>query len=115
MSKKVTDVDILMQTYLEELDLPFKREYKFHPHRKWRFDYALPYEMTGYRRSLAIEIEGGIWLPKGRHTTGRGYQADLEKYREAALFHWDVLRFSTWDVKRGVPKVDIQRWKIACG
>ena len=60
-------------------------EFKFHPTRKWRFDYAFP------EHKIAIEIEGGIWI-HGRHTRGRGYEKDLEKYAEALTLGWRVLR-----------------------
>lgn len=60
-------------------------EFRFHPTRKWKADFAhLP------SRTL-IEIEGGIWIC-GRHTTPRGFAADAEKYLEAALGGWRVVR-----------------------
>lgn len=60
-------------------------EYRFHPVRKWRFDYAVPALM------IALEVEGGVWTG-GRHTRGAGYLGDVEKYNEAALLGWLVLR-----------------------
>ena len=64
-----------------------EREYRFHPTRRWRFDFAWPDVM------LAVEVEGGTWS-QGRHTRGSGYAADCEKYNEAALLGWRVLRFT---------------------
>lgn len=61
------------------------QEYKFNPDRKWRFDFAWP------AQRVALEVEGGIWM-KGRHVRARGYEADCEKYNEAALSGWTVLR-----------------------
>ena len=60
-------------------------EYKFHPDRRWRFDFAHPETRT------AIEIEGGIWSG-GRHTRGMGYVKDSEKYNAATLAGWRVFR-----------------------
>ncbi len=60
-------------------------EYKFHPARKWRFDYAFPDIL------VALEVEGGVWTG-GRHTRGKGFMGDIEKYNEAALLGWKVLR-----------------------
>lgn len=51
-------------------------EYKFHPTRKWRFDYF-------HKSGVAIELEGGIYTG-GRHTRGAGFLKDMEKYNEAA-------------------------------
>lgn len=71
---------------LEEKNLPLPiTEYKFHPARKWRFDYAFP------EFKVALELEGGVWI-QGRHTRPTGYKKDMEKYSEAALLGWKVLR-----------------------
>lgn len=71
-----------------------EREYRFAPPRRWRFDYAWP----GLR--LALEVEGGTWS-RGRHTRGRGYANDCEKYNAAALAGWRVLRVTTDMVRDG--------------
>ncbi len=62
-------------------------EHKFHPKRKWRFDFAHKPTLT------AIEIEGGIYQ-RGRHTRPLGFTADCEKYNEAAYLGWRVFRLS---------------------
>lgn len=61
------------------------KEYRFHPTRRWRFDYALPEHL------IALEVEGGIWT-KGRHIRPQGFLGDMEKYNAAALLGWRVLR-----------------------
>lgn len=73
----------------------WEREYKFHHKRKWRFDFALPEKM------LAVEIEGGAWI-NGRHNRASGYIADLEKYNQAAILGWCVLKYTTEQIKAGV-------------
>lgn len=73
-----------------------KPEYRFHPTRKWRFDYAWPF-VNGKEAKIALEIEGGIWSG-GRHTRGRGYIDDMEKYNEAARLGWRVFRFQPKDL-----------------
>ncbi len=60
-------------------------EYRFHPSRRWRADYAHEESRT------LIELEGGVWVG-GRHTRGQGFVADAEKYFEAALDGWRVVR-----------------------
>lgn len=62
-------------------------EYRFYKQRRWRFDFAIP------SKKIAIEIEGGVWT-NGRHTRGRGYIGDMEKYNFAVLLGWRVLRFT---------------------
>jgi len=51
-------------------------------------------------RKLAVEIEGGVWV-RGRHTRGSGFVKDCEKYNEAALLGWTVLRLPGSLVKEG--------------
>lgn len=70
------------------------REFKFHPTRKWRADFAIPSKM------ILIEIEGGVWM-QGRHQTGKGFSADCEKYSHAALLGYRVFRFTPDMVKTG--------------
>ncbi len=71
-----------------------EREYRFHPKRKWRVDFAWPEAM------LALEVEGGSWNG-GRHTRGKGFIADCEKYNEAALMGWRVLRVTGQHIADG--------------
>lgn len=70
-------------------------EFRFHPTRKWRFDYAWPLHM------LALEVDGGVWT-QGRHTRGAGAIADMEKLSEAAILGWRVLYVVPDDLKNGV-------------
>lgn len=61
------------------------QEYRFHSVRRWRFDHCWP------AKRLAVEVEGGIWT-NGRHSRGKGFMSDCEKYSRAALDGWCVLR-----------------------
>ena len=72
----------------------FCREYRFHPKRKWRFDFADP------SRRIACELMGATWAA-GRHTRGSGYLADCEKANEAICYGWRVLRATTEQVEDG--------------
>jgi len=83
-----------MLKILEKLYPGVVPEFRFHPERRWRFDYAWPDKM------IALEIEGGTWTG-GRHTRGKGYESDCEKYSEAAILGWKVIRATTGMVKDG--------------
>lgn len=78
---------LLHHIKVKKLEMPVP-EYRFHETRKWRFDFAYP------ERQIAIEVEGGTWA-NGRHTRGKGYEQDCEKYNTAALRGWTVLRFTS--------------------
>ena len=71
-------------------------EWRFHPTRRWRFDWAFPDE----KHKLAIEVDGGIFVA-GRHTRGAGVLKDMEKLNAAAILGWRVLRFTPQQVKTG--------------
>ena len=71
-------------------------EYRFHPVRKWRFDFSFP------DKKLAVEFEGGIWgASAGRHNRGSGFLKDCEKYNEAAILGWRIIRITDLHVRNG--------------
>jgi very-short-patch-repair endonuclease len=91
--QSLTDVCLFSQ--LDAADLPHpEREVRFHPTRRWRFDYAWD------AAKVAVEVEGGVW-GGGRHVRGRGYLDDCQKYNEAQLLGWLVLRFSPEQIQDG--------------
>ena len=65
-----------------------EREYRFHPTRRWRFDFADP------ETKVAVEIDGGAFIG-GRHTRGVGFVKDQEKLNTATSMGWRVFRYST--------------------
>lgn len=73
---------------------PPTREHRFYAARRWRFDFAWPSQM------LALEVDGGAWV-SGRHTRGRGFEADCEKMSHAAIHGWTVLRVTGTMVRDG--------------
>jgi hypothetical protein len=76
-----------------DLGVECVKEYKFHPERRWRFDYAIP----AYK--IALEVEGGVWT-QGRHTRPQGFLGDIEKYNTATLMGWRVFRTTPTDLYR---------------
>lgn len=83
-------------------------EYRFHPKRKWQFDFAWP------EFRLAVEVEGGVWT-SGRHSRGAGFVADCEKYNEALLAGWRVIRVTGTHIENGAAVDWIRRALIDQG
>jgi hypothetical protein len=118
MSEK-SDGEKLVEEWLEDHRIPFVTQYRFHPVRKWTFDFAIggaPVMVRGRkmftpgdasRIKLAIEVEGGQFT--GGHKRGPAADSDCEKFNEATLLGWRVLRFTSNQVKRGVSGRVIQR------
>jgi very-short-patch-repair endonuclease len=91
----------LFLAHWERNELPkLTPEYRFHPTRKWRFDYALPDLM------IAIEIDGGT-RQQGRHNRADGYAKDAEKINTAQGMGWIVFRFSDVMLKEGRDAMDV--------
>lgn len=88
MAKRVSILEMRVINILEHHRFPDAvREHRFHPIRMWRFDFAWP------DRKVAVEIEGGVFV-RGRHSTGIGFTADTEKYNQAVILGWKVLRYT---------------------
>jgi len=67
-------------------------EFKFHPVRRWRFDYAIP------EIKLAVEYQGhagfvGKFGASG-HSSIKGITNDCEKFNQAVGLGWRVLAFT---------------------
>lgn len=76
-------------------DLPDpEEEFRFHPTRRWRWDYCWP------ERMLAVEVDGGLFI-QGRHSQGAGRERDLEKHAEGIAMGWRVLVVSPRMVNDG--------------
>ena len=69
-------------------------EYRFAPPRRWRFDLAWPAQM------IAFEFEGGVWTGGG-HVRGKVYTSNCEKYNEACLREWLLIRATADQVASG--------------
>jgi very-short-patch-repair endonuclease len=88
---------------IEHAGLPApEREFRFHPIRRWRFDYAF------LGPKLAVEIEGGTWQG-GRHSRGAGYEADAEKQNTALGMGWRLVRYTPGMLKDGEAVVELIR------
>lgn len=70
------------------------REYRFHPTRRWRFDFAFVDD------KVSVEVDGGVWI-QGRHTRPSGFIEDMHKMNEAAILGWTVIRVTGDMIRKG--------------
>jgi very-short-patch-repair endonuclease len=87
MSKGAMNIKLLLMSE----KIKFEEEYRFHPIRKFRFDFAVITKGV----KVAIEYEGVFGGAKSRHTSVIGYSADCEKYNLATTMGWKVLRYTS--------------------
>lgn len=86
--------EMLYQIKVAGLPAPV-REYRFDAVKKYRFDFAY------LDRMLAVEVEGGTWVPNTGHTSGVGYRENVRKYNLAVMQGWRILRFTSDMVTSG--------------
>jgi very-short-patch-repair endonuclease len=94
-----TYIHYTLFTYCQRMGFKLEQEYRFHDSRKWRADWAIPAKM------LIIEFEGGLYARgKGGHTSITGIERDIEKYNEATVIGWSVIRLTAKNYK-SLPKI----------
>ena len=97
---QITDIfTVICKT---DLKVECVKEYKFHPKRRWRFDYAIP------DHKIALEVEGGVWTG-GRHIRAQGFLGDMEKYNTATLMGWRVFRTTPDDLLKMVTLIMVKQ------
>lgn len=69
-------------------------EFKFHPTRKWRFDWCWP------EQKLALEVQGGLFV-NGRHSRGAALLKEHEKLNAAAALGYRVLFVTPGQIANG--------------
>jgi hypothetical protein len=118
------EIPIELQMMAAKLPTPLK-EYPFAQQigRKWAADYAWPewmilFEVEGgafgnavhegrgawtRRKGERVEIEEGTMIRVGGgHNRGAGMQADCEKYSQASILGWIVVRATTTMIRDGI-------------
>jgi hypothetical protein len=68
-------------------------EFKFHATRKWRIDWFF----ESGEKKVALEVEGGVWIG-GRHTRGKGFIGDMEKYNALTVQGIALIRIQPKDL-----------------
>lgn len=114
----------LMAWILTDMKIEYEYDKIFHDIKGWKFDFVIDRS-----KKIAVEVEGGtfsgivvcnhchqkvfvvtktgkkVYIRRaGRHNSGKGYEEDAKKYREAAILGWKVLRFTTDEVTKN-PKM----------
>ena len=75
----------IVLAYFQQMGIPTPElEARFHPQRKWRWDFSWPSE------KLALEVQGGIWIAGG-HNRGAKMCKEHEKRNAAAVLGWRIL------------------------
>ncbi|MBO9657522.1 MAG: hypothetical protein J7527_01730 [Chitinophagaceae bacterium] len=94
-SKEKIWLDLNLRVWGLERGLAMVTEHRFHPERKWRFDWCFPDSDV----MIAVEYEGIFGKGKSRHTTVNGYTGDTEKYNSASALGWKVFRVTAKNYK----------------
>lgn len=94
--------------HLSVMQLRPEQQFRFHPERKWRLDFAFPDVRVG------VEIDGGIFAAEnreeaGKHARGAGRCADMEKRNAAVELGWLILNYGPPHVRSGEAAIQIER------
>lgn len=105
-----SNAELTLAVQLEWAGIPFEREYRFAPPRRWRADFLIsnthvsldshgdPVHIEDDR--ILVEIDGGAFVG-GRHSRGTGVESDAEKQSAAAILGYRVIRATPAQVDDG--------------
>lgn len=73
-SKKRSAIEDVFATQLHKAGVTdFRRNARFIPGRRFEADFYFP------KLRLVVEVDGGLWMPRGGHTSGSGAKRDRER------------------------------------
>jgi hypothetical protein len=90
---------------LKHNGISFVREIRFHPIRKWRFDFAFP----RMEPDIVLDVQGGLGTKTGYHSSEKGYANDAAKSFEAQMLGLMVLHVTNDMIKNGTALKMVQR------
>jgi hypothetical protein len=93
-SKRPSPLEEAFAAQLTATGIEFQREYRALPSRLFRWDFFVP-------DNLLIEINGGLWMPRGGHNSGAGLMRDYEKQNLAVIAGFRQLSLAPNHVKSG--------------
>ena len=88
----MSNAELLLATQLEQAGIPFSREVLIVEGRRFRADFVT--------LDIVIEVEGGTWV-EGRHSRGKGFEADCEKQNLAVIQGYRYLRVTPAQIEAG--------------
>jgi len=92
--------ELTLEAQLSQAGIPFEREFRFAPPRRWRADFLIGDRLHVPASPLLVEIDGGAYV-NGRHSRGTGVEADCEKTSAAAILGYRVIRATPKQVEDG--------------
>lgn len=93
VKKQDTGPDMFTLLVRQSIGIELIKELKFHPVRRYRFDYA------NEENKIAIESDGGIWRKGGgAHSRPQNIERDMEKINLAQSLGWRVIRVKPQDL-----------------
>ena len=82
---KTTTTQLVFPAYCRTARIPLpEAEHRFHPERRWRFDWAWP------EHKVALEVQGGVWTG-GAHVRGARLLKEWEKLNALACLGYRIL------------------------
>jgi hypothetical protein len=83
-----TTLGLIIKDFCNKNNLTFVSEYKFCETRRWRSDFFIP------ELNTLIEYEGLTSSFKGGHQNKKAYTKNCEKYNEASILGFKLLRYT---------------------
>lgn len=105
-----SSAEILLAAQLEQAGIPFEREYRFHPTRKFRADFAVGKTLAWIGdvhspapagiEPILVEVDGATWT-LGRHNHPTSIAKEYERTAAAAILGFRMIRATTEQVEDG--------------
>jgi hypothetical protein len=92
-----SELEMILANRLQHAGLPMGvTQYRFVPGRQFRWDRCWP------ERMIAVEVQGGTWVPGGAHSRGSGIARDCLKFSLCAALGWRVLPLTKQMIESGL-------------
>ena len=104
----MSDIEDTFAFQLRAVEIPFRSQVMAIDGRKFVWDFQVD--------NILIEIQGGIFMAKGGHNTGKGISRDYEKANLATLHGFKTLFFTSEMVNSGEAVSMVEKCRVLrCG